>query len=84
MINGTRIHLGLNSHLLRKVRVTSISDAHAADAEELTTGSSQINVVTSEVVNGSAGEHGVVFDFRAAERGAVGRDNDQLGYKEKD
>lgn len=36
-------------------------------------------VVAREVVNGSLGQHGVVLELTLAERGSVGRDDDQLG-----
>ena len=60
------------------IRVTSISDAENTDAEKLTTGSTKFNVVTSVMVDTSAAQHGVVLDFGAAKRRAVGADDNEL------
>lgn len=49
------------------------------DAEELSSGRSESDVGSSVEVNGGLGEHGVVLELRAAERGAVTRDEDELG-----
>lgn len=61
------------------IRVTSISNAHASNAEELTTGGTQVNVISRIMVDGSTAEHGVVLNLGTAERRAVTRDNNQLG-----
>ena len=60
------------------IRVTGISDAEDTNAEELTAGSTQFDVVTSVVVDTNATQHGVVFDFRTTKRRAVGADDDEL------
>jgi len=47
--------------------------------EVLSAGSTELDVGASVVVNTGLGQHGVVLDLRLAKRGAVTRDDDQLG-----
>jgi hypothetical protein len=65
------------------IGVTSISDGENTGTEELTTGSTEIDVVTVVVVNTSLGQHGVVLDLRLTERRTVTSNDDQLGYRIK-
>merc|ERR1711907_856364 len=60
-------------------RLTGIQDAEARHTEVLTTGSAEVNVGASVVVDAALGKHGVVLELRLAKRWAVARDNDQLG-----
>ena len=64
---------------MSNVRVASISDAQNANTEKLTASSTELNVVTSVMVDTSTAQHGIVFNFRTAKGGAVGADNHQLG-----
>ncbi len=60
------------------VRVTSVGDRHNGNTIELTAGSSQIDVVAWVVVDVGLGQHSVVLELRAAQSGAVGRDQQEL------
>jgi hypothetical protein len=62
------------------VRVTGISDRENTGTEELTTSSTEVNVVTVVVVNTSLGQHSIVFNFGLAKRRTVTSNDDQLGY----
>jgi hypothetical protein len=53
----------------------------APDTEELSSSGTESDVGTSEVVDGSLGEHGVVLKLRLAERGAVAGNEDKLGWR---
>jgi hypothetical protein len=61
------------------VKLTGVGDAEDTAAEELTAGSTELDVVATEVVDVGLAEHGVVLDLRLAERGDVGGDDDELG-----
>lgn len=80
-MRSTRILLTtrLGSNGSEQVRVTSVQDGEDTNSEELTSGRSQGDVGSLEVVDRSLGQHGVVFEFRLSERWGVGRDEDQLG-----
>jgi hypothetical protein len=66
------------SNVLSDIRVTGISNAENTNAEKLTTGGTEFNIVTSVMVDTSAAQHGVVLDFRAAKRRTVGADDNEL------
>lgn len=61
------------------IRVTSIQDGKGGAAEELSAGSAELNVVTSEVVDGSLGQHAVVLEFTLSQGRSVASNDDQLG-----
>lgn len=61
------------------IGVTSIQNSHGGTSEELTASSTELNVVTGEVVNLSLGQHGVVLELRLAERRGVSGNDDELG-----
>ena len=56
------------------------SRRYVPDAEELSRSGTKGDVGTSEVVDRSLGEHGVVLKLGLAERGAVACDQDKLGW----
>ena len=56
---------------------------HVPNTEELSSGRTKCNVGTSEVMDRSLREHGVVFQLRLAERGAVAGNQDELGCRTK-
>jgi uncharacterized protein YwlG (UPF0340 family) len=62
------------------IGVTGISDGENTGAEKLTTGSTEVDVVTVVVVDTGLGQHGVVLNLGLAERRAVTSNDDQLGY----
>jgi len=61
------------------VGVTLVEDGHGRASEELTTGSTKLNVVTGEVVNVALGKHSVILELGLAERGGVSSNDDKLG-----
>lgn len=61
------------------VRVTGVGDGEDTDTEVLSAGGTELDVGASVVVDTSLGQHGVVLNLGLAERGAVTRDDDQLG-----
>jgi hypothetical protein len=52
---------------------------NAPDTEELSGGGAEGDVGTLVKVDGGLGEHGVVLDLGATERGGVSGDEDELG-----
>ena len=50
------------------VGISWVSDGHGADPEVLSAGSTQLDVVSSVVVDTSLGQHGIVFNLRLPER----------------
>ncbi len=46
------------------VRISGVCDGEGAHPEVLSTGSSQLDVVSGVVVDASLGQHGVVLDLR--------------------
>lgn len=60
-------------------RRTRVGDDEGGDAEVLTSGSSEADVVSVVVVDTALGKHGVVLDLRLAKRRAVVADDHQLG-----
>ena len=68
-----------------KVGITGFRDGEDTHTEVLTTGCTEVRVVSIIMVHMSLGQHGVVFQFTLGKRGAVGCEDDQLGYiKEKE
>merc|ERR1719209_2291406 len=61
------------------VAVPRVSDRQGADPEVLATGSAELIVVSSVVVDPGLGQHGVVLNLGLAERGGVVGDDHQLG-----
>lgn len=61
---------------------TRVGDDEGRDAEVLSGGSSEANVVSVVVVNTALSEHGVVLNLRLAEGRAVVADDNKLGYNE--
>ena len=53
------------------------------NTEELSGSGTKSNVGTSKVVDGGLGEHGIVLKLRLAEGRGVARNQDQLGYMDK-
>lgn len=72
------IDLSTSSDGLDDIRITRISDTETRNAEELTTSSSKIDIVSTVVMDSGLGKHGVVFNLRLSQRRTVVRDNDQL------
>lgn len=46
------------------VGISRVGDGHGAHSEVFTTGGTELNVVTSVMVNTSLGQHGIVFNLR--------------------
>ena len=65
-------------HAADNIRVTGVSDAHDADAEELTAGGAELDVRALVVVHADTRKVSVVLDLRAHQGGAVVRDEDKL------
>ena len=61
------------------VAVPGVGDGEGADPEVLATGSAELVVVASVVVDASLGQHGVVLDLGLAERWSVVGDDHQFG-----
>jgi hypothetical protein len=61
------------------VRVSGVDNGHYRAVEEFTAGSSKSSIVTSIVVDGALGQHGVVLNLRFAKVRAVGRNENHLG-----
>ena len=61
------------------VAVPRVGDGEGADPEVLATGSAELVVVASVVVDASLGQHGVVLDLGLAERWSVVGDDHQFG-----
>lgn len=53
------------------VRVTSVNDGEGSDSEQFTAGGTQLDVVSSVVVDVALGQHGVVLELRLSERRGV-------------
>jgi hypothetical protein len=58
------------------VGVSSIGDSKNGDSVVSTTGGSQVDVVTSVMVDHGISEEGVVIDFGLDDRGGIGRHKD--------
>ena len=63
----------------KDITISCINDGNNGAVVKLTTGSSKSSVVSVEVVNGSLGKHGKVFQLGLAKWRAVGGDQDHLG-----
>ena len=68
---------------MREWVVLDKQEGDVPNTEELSSGRTKCNVGTSEVMDRSLREHGVVFQLRLAERGAVAGNQDELGCRTK-
>ena len=72
-----------NDHSFRSedVTVSGIENSHGGDSVKLSAGSSEGNVVSGVEVDLDFGEHGVVFNLRFSDGGAVvGNENFKMLY----
>ena len=66
-------------HVLDDVTVSGVGDTQAADAEVLTAGGTEGDVVAVVVVDGGLAQHGVVLKLRLPQGRAVAGDQHKLG-----
>ena len=78
-----RVHNIYSKILLGRddIRITLIKNRHDSHSKVFTTSSSQINIVSRKVMDTSLAQHGIIFNFRPAERRTISRDDDKFGYK---
>jgi len=63
-----------------QISIARICDGHNVRTEKLTTGSTEVDVVTREVVDCRIGKHCVILELRLTERGAIRGNDEQLAF----
>jgi hypothetical protein len=76
--NNNKVHLVTGRVSGQDVTITSIFDRHDTSTKHLSASHTKINIGSRKVVHSGLRQHGVVFKFRLAKRGAVLSNNHKL------